>query len=83
MSVKLFDGVEKSITAAQLKDGQIAQIVDSLQKNHIGWIVQAYGNNLVTLGNPFGKGWDGQRNLLDMIKVIPLPDGTKLEIIDN
>lgn len=46
-----------SIQASELKDGEIAVILSSPHKNHIGGIVMRYKRDLISIGEECGKGW--------------------------
>ena len=67
----------KTIEMNELKDGQIAVIVEDFN-DYKGRVVQRYGDHAVALGMPSGNGWtDVQYNTLT---VRVLEDGETLVI---
>jgi hypothetical protein len=79
--LKLKDEVQvETIEMSELKDGQIAVIVDSFG-NYKGRIVQRYGDDAVALGMPSGNGWTNVE--LNTLKVRVLEAGETLVISNN
>jgi len=78
--MKLHKKVEHTISVLDMKDGQVAEIVEWPAKQNIGRIIQRYKDVWITLGKPsrqafiLGEGVD--ENWLVRI----LPPGTLLEI---
>lgn len=64
-----------------LKDGQIAVVVDREYPSYCGTIVQMYENHGVPIGKPSGKGWTFGSQAT--IKVRILREGERLTIFDN
>jgi hypothetical protein len=79
--VELNKGVEGTIMAKDLKDGQLAVIVESYS-NYKGRIVQKYGDDLVAIGLPTDNGWTNGANVVTLA-VRVLRDGETLTIINN
>jgi hypothetical protein len=72
---------KEKLLMRDLKDGQIAIIVDDNYHGYKGRIVQRYGIEALTLGMSSGNGWtDIQNNTLE---VRLLEDGETLTIFDN
>ncbi len=79
--VELNKGVEETIMAKELKDGQLAVIVESYS-NYKGRIVQKYGDDLVSIGLPTGNGWSSGANTVTLT-VRVLRDGEILTVLNN
>jgi hypothetical protein len=79
--VELNKGVEETIMAKDLKDGQLAVIVESYS-NYKGRIVQKYGDDLVTIGLPTGHEWTNGANVVTLA-VRVLQDGETLTVLNN
>jgi hypothetical protein len=79
--VELNKGVEETIMAKDLKDGQLAVIVGSYS-NYEGRIVQKYGDDLVAIGLPTGNGWTNGANVVTLA-VRVLRDGEILTVLNN
>lgn len=69
---------EEGIMMRELKDGQIAVIVD---KRYTGTIVQRVGANCIAIGQPAGSGWTGIENA--GLQVMVLKDAELIRIFDN
>lgn len=67
--------VEDVIEMCDLKDGQIAVVIDN-RYNYKGQIVQRYKDVVITLGAPSGKGWSTPNG--SNLKVKVLKPGTIL-----
>jgi hypothetical protein len=78
--VELNKGVEETIMAKDLKDGQLAIIVESYS-NYKGRIVQKHGDNLVAIGLSTGNGWSNANSVTLSVRV--LEDGETLTVINN
>jgi hypothetical protein len=79
--IKLKDEVQvKTIEMNELKDGQIAVIVDSFG-DYKDRIVQRYGNDVVALGMQSGNGWTSIE--FNTLKVRILEAGETLVISNN
>jgi hypothetical protein len=70
----------KTIKMNELKDGQIAVIVEDFH-NYKGRIVQRYEDDAVTLGMPSGNGWTNVGEVT--LKVRVLEEGETLVISNN
>jgi hypothetical protein len=72
---------EKKLLMCDLKDGQIAEVIDNERPEYYGRIVQRYKDICVTLGWTQGNSWtDVQFNTL---RVRLLEDGEKIVIFNN
>ena len=79
--IKLKDEAQvKTIEMNELKDGQIAVIVDSFG-DYKDRIVQRYGNDVVALGMASGNGWTNVGS--NTLKVRVLEAGETLVISNN
>jgi hypothetical protein len=79
--LKLKDEVQvETIEMNELKDGQIAVIVEDFA-DYKSRVVQRYGDNVVALGMPSGKGWTDVQ--LNTLKVRVLEAGETLVISNN
>jgi hypothetical protein len=74
----LKEKIQNIFTAKDLKDGQIAVMVDNA---YDGTIVQRYGDNLVAIGQNAGYGWSGCNN--NSLTVRILEDGELIKIFNN
>jgi hypothetical protein len=85
MTVKLAgSNAEGIVKAADMKDGQIGQIVRwASHEDYIGRIVQAYGNSVVSIGKPSGSGWNNKVDLPGYCLVRLLNVGELIEVVDN
>jgi hypothetical protein len=78
--IKLSEEKVKTLLAKDLKDGQLAVIVEDYS-NYKGRIVQKYGDNLVSIGLPTGNGWQEWATVILEVRV--LQDGETLTIFNN
>jgi hypothetical protein len=78
--IKLSEEKVKTLLAKDLKDGQLAVIVEDYS-NYKGRIVQKYGDNLVSIGLPTGSGWQEWATVTLEVRV--LQDGETLTIFNN
>ena len=79
MGVKLLNKNNRILTTvSELKDGQIAIMVDNA---YACTIVQRYGSNLVAIGKRVGYGWSSCDN--NMLTVRVLEEGELIEIVNN
>ncbi len=79
--IKLKDEVQvETIAMNELKDGQIAVIVDDFA-DYKGTVVQRYGNDAVALGMLSGNGWPAVE--LNTLRVRVLEAGETLVIYNN
>lgn len=69
-----------TIEAKELKDGQIAIIVE-YHSNYKGTIVQRYGNSMVAIGQNLSCGWDNIT--VNTLKVKVLDEGEILVVTNN
>jgi hypothetical protein len=73
---------EKNVVQMQdLKDGQIAVVIDKCYPQYRGRIVQRYKDYAVPIGQSWGKGWTSADNIT--LKVRILRDGERLTIFNN
>ena len=79
--IKLNEEKVKTLLAKDLKDGQLAVIVEDFA-NYKGRIIQKYGDSLVSIGLPTGEGWTNGAAVVTL-KVRVLQDGETLTIINN
>lgn len=79
--IKLKEEVQvKTIEMNELKEGQIAVIVDDFN-DYKGRVVQRYGDNALALGMKSGNGWTDIQYIT--LKVRVLEDGETLVISNN
>lgn len=72
---------EKKLLMCDLKDGQIAEVIDNERPEYYGRIVQRYKDICVCFGKPYGNSWtDVEFNTLE---VRLLEDGEKIVIFNN
>jgi hypothetical protein len=82
MSVNLTIGDYANVVRMnELKDGQIAIVVDERYPQYKGYIVQRYGRHAVVLGSENGQGWGSIENVT--LKVRILQSGEKLTVANN
>jgi hypothetical protein len=79
--IQLNEEKVKTLLAKDLKDGQLAVIVESYS-NYKGRIVQKYGDDLVAIGLPTGNGWTNGANVVTLA-VRVLQDGEILTVLNN
>ena len=79
--IKLNEEKVKTLLAKDLKDGQLAVIVEDYS-NYKGRIIQKYGDSLVTIGLPTGNGWHDGANTVTL-EVRVLQDGETLTVLNN
>ena len=73
---------EKTVVRMKdLKDGQIAVVVDKSYPSYVGRIVQRYKTYGVPIGEKWGVGWTGIDNVTLEVRI--LRDGERLTIFDN
>jgi hypothetical protein len=73
---------EKNVIQMQdLKDGQIAVVVDKRYPSYCGKIVQRYKDCGVSIGQVSGSGWTGIES--NSLEVRILRDGERLTIFNN
>ena len=73
---------EKNVVLMRdLKDGQIAVVVDRRYPQYSGRIVQRYKNYAVPIGEKHGSGWTGIDNVTLEVRI--LREGERLTIFDN
>ena len=73
---------EKNVVQMQdLKDGQIAVVVDKRYPSYCGKIVQRYKDCGVSIGQVSGSGWSGIES--NSLEVRILRDGERLTIFNN
>ena len=68
-----------NISATNLRDGQLAEIIECSHKPYIGNIVQRNNNKLIQIGLGDANQWDS----IPYIQVRVLDDGDILEILNN
>jgi hypothetical protein len=79
--IKLNEEKVKTLLAKDLKDGQLAVIVEDYS-NYKGRIVQKYGDDLVAIGLPTGNGWSCRADEVTL-EVRVLQDGETLTVLNN
>jgi hypothetical protein len=80
--VKLDGKVSKArLLMCDLKDGQIAEVIDKERVEYYGRIIQIYKDNAVSIGRPSGNGWTAVGS--NTLEVRLLEEGERLLIIDN
>lgn len=73
---------EKNVVLMRdLKDGQIAEVIDKNYPQYIGRIVQRYKDYGVPIGNRAGAGWTGVEIVTLEVRI--LKEGERLMIFDN
>lgn len=73
---------EKNVVQMQnLKDGQIAVVVDKLYPSYVGRIVQRFKTYGVPIGEKCGVGWTGIDDVTLEVRI--LREGERLTIFDN
>jgi len=73
---------EKNVVQMKdLKDGQIAVVVDKRYPSYCGRIVQKYKGCGVSIGQQSGEGWTGIES--NTLEVRILRDGERLTIFNN
>ena len=79
MAVELVNENNKKLTTvSELKDGQIAIMVDNA---YAGTVVQRYGNNCVAIGKWSGHGWSSCNNNTLVVRI--LENGELIKIFNN
>ena len=79
--VKLNDEqTQKTIHMSDLRDGQVAVIVDD-RHGYTGRIVQRHGDAAITIGMKQGNCWSSIENVSLLVRV--LEDGETLTITNN
>lgn len=78
--MKILNRKNVSIHPSEMKDGDIAVILQWGGFNYCGRIVQRYGDNLVALGLPKGQGWTNVNTLTKDCQVSILEPGSQLEV---
>jgi hypothetical protein len=78
--VKLIKETDGSILAKEMQDGQIGIIVEWSVEGFLNRIVQAYDNDLISVGLPSGSSWEYYKGLSDCCRVKLLQTGDLLEI---
>jgi len=82
MSVSLTIGDYANVVMMnELKDGQIAIVVDEEYPQYKGSIVQRYEKYAIVLGSEGGRGWSNIGNVT--LKVRILQNGEKLTVANN
>jgi hypothetical protein len=82
MSVNLTIGDYANVVRMnELKDGQIAIVVDEKYPQYKGSIVQGFGRYAVVLGSESVQGWSNIENVT--LKVRILQNGEKLTVANN
>jgi len=71
--------VSAETLAKDLRDGQLAVVIDDEYGSYKGRIIQKFGDDLVTIGMPTGNGWRGGANV-NTLKVRILEDGELLTV---
>ena len=68
--------------AKDLRDGQLAVVIDNEYNGYKGRIIQKFGDDLVTIGMSTGNGWRGGANI-NTLEVRVLKDGEVLIVSNN
>jgi len=55
--LKLTGERKTSVCVSEMKDGDVAVIVDWTCRSYIGRVVQRYGDYLITIGGRCSQGW--------------------------
>lgn len=71
----------KQTVANELKDGQLAIIIDTKFEDYYGRIVQRYGNSMVSIGLKKGNSWSDIT--YNTLKVRVLDEGELLVVTNN
>ena len=71
----------KQLIASELKDGQLAIIIDTGFEHYYGRIVQRYGNSMVSIGLREGKSWSDIT--CNTLKVRVLDEGEIIVVTNN
>lgn len=71
----------KQTVANELKDGQLAIIIDTKFDDYYGKIVQRYGDSMVAIGLKEGSGWSDIT--YNTLKVRVLEEGEILVVTNN
>lgn len=79
--LKLKEECVETIMAKDLKDGQLAVIIEDYS-NYRGRIIQKYGDDLISIGMATGNGWSGGANVVSLA-VRVLEDGELLTVTNN
>ncbi len=79
MGSRLLNSNESALCMKDLKDGQIAVIIDTC--NYTGRLIQRYKSNCVAIGKHSGNGFSGIE--LNTLAVRLLKDGELIEIFNN
>jgi hypothetical protein len=72
---------KEKLLMRDLKDGQIAEIIDKGREEYYGRIVQRYNDHAISLGKSHGNGWTGIAG--NTLEVRLLEEGETLTIFDN
>jgi hypothetical protein len=83
--MRLKTKVNQGVSVAEMKDGQVAVVLDFLHQGEAtGKVVQRYKDVLIELGGGEGRAWDTLLSLspvvLENYRVEILPPGTELVI---
>lgn len=88
MAIKLSEKTPRNMVCVdEMKDGQIAEIIQWRVAEYAGGIVQRYSNNLVVIGANWGKSlfsWTdyfGNKHPNNFVRI--LRDGEQLTVVDN
>jgi len=87
MAVLLKNPRKVDVTVDQIKDGQLAQILDYPDNQHcIGLVIQRFGSSIYVVGLPLTSGWNTALN--DSVKqrhfkIRMLEEGEVLTVTDN
>ena len=74
--------VQNELLAKDLKDGQLAIIIDDALVGHYkGRIVQRYEDSMIAIGSPSGMSWEDITS--NTLKVRLLQDGELLVVTNN
>ncbi len=79
MGTKLKTHVIKVLRMQDLKDGQIAEVIEG--DRYVGIIVQRYGDKGIAIGKTTGYSWSDVEGNTLMVRL--LEDGELIEIINN
>ena len=71
----------KQLEARELKDGQLAIIIDTGYEHYYGRIVQRYGNSMVAIGLKEGNSWGDIT--CNTLKVRVLDEGEIIVVTNN
>ena len=83
MPVKLSKNINpKTIPVQSMKDGQLAEIVESSSLEYIGKIVMRYKSILISVGEPYEQSWTAiLDSLTATMKVRILESGEQITIV--